>query len=102
MQFVFTALTAAAGESPVGIIQISLSDAPGQGRYARMHRRREGAGVDVILYQQDLCFCFLISYYAQGTHVMTGRVHAVSLPAVNDYDHPFVHQSSCLHMPMTQ
>ena len=83
-------------QSPVGVIQIGLGDAPGQGGYARMHGRREGAGVDVVLYQQHLRLCFFISYGPQGAYVMTSGVHAVGLPAVNDYHHPLIHQCGCL------
>ena len=82
---------------PSWIIQISLGDAPRQWRHTRMDSWRERTGVDVVLYQQHLCLCLFVSYGPQGAYIMTSGVHAVSLPAVDDYDHPFVHQRGSLH-----
>ena len=59
---------------PVGIFDVCFSDAPWQGRHACMHRRREGAGVDVILKQQHLCLSILVAYCAQGTHIVPGGI----------------------------
>jgi hypothetical protein len=45
---------ATADSAPVGVVHVCLGDGPGQRRHTRVHRRGEGAGVDVVLQQQHL------------------------------------------------
>ena len=40
---------------PLGVVDVGGGDRPRQRRHARVHRRREGAGVYVMLQQQHLC-----------------------------------------------
>lgn len=55
---------------PVGVIEVSLRDAPGQRRHAGMHRGREGARVDIILQQQYLRLGVFVANCAQRAHIV--------------------------------